>query len=112
MWISTASKPASRASRAAWANSSAMRCMSASLIACLRKRPLMMPTLLKPPLADSGRPVDSSSRKVKQPPWVICAEAAPPWRCTASVSTRRWGTASRSRVIWSGKVRPSRLTAQ
>ena len=72
----------------------------------------MMPTLLNPPLADSGRGVSWGGTKVKQPPWVICAEAAAPWRCTASVSTFRCGTCAASRVTWSTKVRPSGATAQ
>jgi len=74
--------------------------------------PLMMPTLLKPPLADSGRALSAGRTKVKQPPWVICAEAAALWRCTASVSTRRCRTEPGSSVTWSVKVRPSGATAQ
>ena len=81
------------------------------VIACFRKRPLITPTLLKPPDALNGRLVDSDGRNVKQPPCVICADAAAPWRWTASVSARNWRTVGASSRA-STNVRPSSLIAQ
>ncbi|MNO03210.1 hypothetical protein D3C81_2238390 [compost metagenome] len=74
--------------------------------------PLIKPILLKPPLAESGRLVERSRMKVKQPPWVICALARPPAWCTPSVRALKCGRLDWLRVSWLGKVRPSLLTAQ
>ena len=59
-----------------------------------------------------GSQVESSAFFVNQPQWPSWSDAAPPSRCTASVTRRSGDTVSRRIVICSANVRPSGETAQ
>lgn len=110
MWISTASKPASRHTRAALTNCSVTCSMSARFIARWNRLPRRKPALLKPFIALIVAPL-TRREVMKEPPWVIWYEMAPPSACTASARAFSSGRIPGRSQTWAWRVRPTSLTA-